>query len=430
MRIGIDDTDSPRAMCTTYLGAVLFRRLQTRGFEVGQARLVRLNPNVPFKTRGNAAIALEVQGDPGIAFQEACRIVEELADLEAEETHPGVVVSPEALPPALYEQAVKDFVSLEEAIGLLEEYGALYRGYKNKRGLIGATAAVCSYFPDATFEWLSYRYEHRWGTPRTVDQESLFLSESVTRPHTWDTVDPGNDLVVGVPHTPDPVLFGIRGESPFWVARARNLVLSEEPALEQMFFTNQGTDAHIQAGEIGALREGRSYRVVGQVADRPQTGKGGHVSFLLAGDGGEIRCMAYEPTRGFRHTVRALRRGDRLVAVGSYKLGSINLEKMQVVSLAPDLITKPPLCTACNRRMTRAGRDKGYKCRTCPQKSMVPESRELPRTLEPEWYEVPSSARRHLAKPLIRMGMEGIRSDKPVFTHSSDPGRGIVLPSR
>ena len=411
MRIGIDDTDSPRTMCTTYLGAVLLRRLQSKGVRMGHARLVRLNPNVPYKTRGNAAIALEAEGDPKIAFQEACKAVEELADLEADETHPGVVVSRTPLPCELYERAVKDFVSLEEAIHLLEEHGALYRGYKNGRGLIGATAAVCSQFPDATFEWLSYRTEGRWGTPRSVNQISLFLAESITYPRTWDTVDLRNDVVVGVPHTPDPVLFGIRGESPFWVARTRSVVLSEEPACEQIFITNQGTDAHLQMGEIGALEEGRSYCVEGLVASRPETGKGGHVSFFLAGTKGQVRCMAYEPTRGFRHIIRALSPGDRVIVVGSYKQESINLEKMQVLSLTKDPLPRPPICPACGKRMTSAGRAKGFKCRTCSLRSNDPELLHPPRHLQAGWYEVPPSARRHLAKPLVRMGKEGTIPD-------------------
>ena len=51
MLIGIDDTDSPAGMCTTYLGAVLARRLIHDHMQVKEARLVRLNPNVTFKTR-------------------------------------------------------------------------------------------------------------------------------------------------------------------------------------------------------------------------------------------------------------------------------------------------------------------------------------------------------------------------------------------
>jgi tRNA(Ile2) C34 agmatinyltransferase TiaS len=52
-----------QGMCTTYLGAVLARRLIREHMRVREARLVRLNPNVTWKTRGNAAIMLDVEGD-------------------------------------------------------------------------------------------------------------------------------------------------------------------------------------------------------------------------------------------------------------------------------------------------------------------------------------------------------------------------------
>ena len=84
MRIGIDDTDSPAGMCTTYLGAVLADRLSDAGMVVTGSLLVRLNPNVIHKTRGNAAICLDLQGDPNTAFCMACDIVEELADFSCE----------------------------------------------------------------------------------------------------------------------------------------------------------------------------------------------------------------------------------------------------------------------------------------------------------------------------------------------------------
>ncbi|MCK4270354.1 MAG: hypothetical protein KAW93_07730, partial [Methanogenium sp.] len=52
MRIGVDDTDSPEGMCTTYLGMVLIKRLISAGFSIKDRMLVRLNPNVRYKTRG------------------------------------------------------------------------------------------------------------------------------------------------------------------------------------------------------------------------------------------------------------------------------------------------------------------------------------------------------------------------------------------
>ncbi|MDI6718992.1 MAG: tRNA(Ile)(2)-agmatinylcytidine synthase [Methanomicrobiales archaeon] len=402
MRIGIDDTDSPAGMCTSYIGAVLRQRLEERKFCVSGACLLRLNPNVVWKTRGNAAICIEAEGDPDRAFSIACACVEEFADFSAENTNPGVVVTEERIPSGFYYRAVQGFCEISEAIRLLETSGARYRGYKNRRGLVGATAAVASELPDRTYEFLAYRKPERWGTPRYVERETLFLADAKTYPHTWDTVDRRNDAVVCVPHTPDPVLYGIRGESPAWVSYAAHFIRSEEPEIEQIYATNQGTDVHLIPGVIGALEEGRSYRVEGTVASLPETRAGGHVSVLLGRDGSTLRCMAYEPTKEFRDVVRALLPGDRLIAAGSYKGGSLNLEKMCVRSLAAAVEKRPPLCPACGRRMTSAGRGKGFKCRFCPGRAQAPELRSVGRAIRCGWYEVPPIARRHLAKPLVR----------------------------
>jgi tRNA(Ile2)-agmatinylcytidine synthase len=402
MLIGIDDTDSPQGMCTTYLGAVLARRLIREHMQVRSARLVRLNPNVTYKTRGNAAIALDVDGDLRRAFDIACATVEELAEFSCENTNPGVVAVESAPGPEFYRKAVTDFCTIDEAVSVLESSGALYHGYKNRRGLIGATAAVACSLPDATFEILTYRRKERWGTPREVKRESLFAAQQATFSHTWDTVDEVNDVVVCVPHTPDPVLFGIRGESPSWVMAARQMIDSEKPELEQIWITNQGTDAHVLEGRIGSLREGLSYRVLGRVMDAPKTGPGGHVSFTMNDGKNGVRCMAYEPTKNFRQLVRTLVPGDEIVAVGSCKKGSINIEKIKIVSLSDAATARPPLCTVCGKRMTSAGTGKGFKCRKCGAKACEPEVRVIARTIAPGWYEVPPTARRHLAKPLCR----------------------------
>ncbi len=392
----------PRGCVPHTSGLSLYRRLIREHMQVRESRLVRLNPNVTFKTRGNAAIALDVAGDIDIAFRIACATVEELADFSCENTNPGVVVVDQRPDPAFYTKAVTDFCQIDEAIEILEAAGARYRGYKNRRGLIGATAAVASELDDRTSEILVYRLPERWGSPRDVDRESLFAAEEATCPHTWDTVDGINDVVVCVPHTPDPVLFGIRGESPSWVMAARQMVLSEHPAMEQIWVTNQGTDSHLIGGTIGTLQEGLSYRVRGTVADNPVTGTGGHVSFMIRDGEKSLRCMAYEPTKNFRDVIRLIMPGDDVTAVGSFKKGSINLEKIKIGTVARPVISRPPVCIVCNKRMTSNGTGKGFKCKRCGAHAKEPEVREISRTLKPGWYEVPPTARRHLAKPLCR----------------------------
>jgi tRNA(Ile2)-agmatinylcytidine synthase len=402
MLIGIDDTDSPQGMCTTYLGAVLARRLIQAHMRVREARLVRLNPNVTWKTRGNAAVMFDVEGDPERAFEISCNLVEELADFSCENTNPGVVVADDQPDPGFYKKAVTDFCTIEEAVAILNAAGARYRGWKNRRGLIGATAAVASELADKTSEILVYRETKQWGTAREVDRESLFAAEKATFPHTWDTVDIVNDVVVCVPHTPDPVLFGIRGESPEWVMAARQIIESEKTGLEQIWVTNQGTDAHLLTGKAGHLNELLSYSVPGTVTSIPKTKEGGHVSFIMKDGGFSVRCMAYEPTKNFRHIVRQLLPGDQVIAVGSFKKGSVNLEKIKIVFLAKTETIRPPLCTVCNKRMTSDGKGKGYKCKKCYARADAPDVQEISRTLNTGWYEVPPTARRHLAKPLCR----------------------------
>jgi len=403
MRIGIDDTDSPEGMCTTYLGAVLIRRLSDEGFTVNGQTLVRLNPNVPYKTRGNAAVSIEAEGGSlERAFELACAAVEEFADFSCEKTNPGVVVNAGSVSTAFYKKALRGFCEISEATDLLRGAGALYKGWKLGRGLIGATAAISADLPDYTYELLTYR-DHRDHGLRQVERESVFSAEAATWPHTWDSVDRENNVVVCVPHTPDPVIYGIRGESPKWVEKAASLIKSEEPIIRQVYRTNQGTDAHLIVATIADMKDGRSYHVAGTVAAEPETRRGGHVVLRISdGPAAEVVCMAYEPTKGFRDVVRTLLPGDRIEVCGSFKRGRINLEKLRIVTIAEVFQERPPVCTECGKRMTSAGFEKGYKCRHCGAHAHKSERRFISRTTNTGWYEVPPSARRHLAKPLAR----------------------------
>jgi tRNA(Ile2)-agmatinylcytidine synthase len=176
-----------------------------------------------------------------------------------------------------------------------------------------------------------------------------------------------------------------------------------------MYLTNQGTDGHLKKGSIGALVEGHSYRLAGRVTAGGVTGRGGHVSIELGDAGHRLRCMAYEPTKGFRDIARALILGDLVEVCGSYKGGSLNLEKLCLVGPARDVTIIPPRCPSCGKRMTSAGRLKGYKCRTCGGKSAAGEERVRERTIGAGWYEVPPCARRHLARPLARGEPEQVK---------------------
>src|SRR2546427_12382734 len=67
--VGVDDTDSLQGVCTMFRATEIIRDL-TEDFDlIGYPRLVRLNPNIPWKTRGNGAVCLrfgEGVGPPSV----------------------------------------------------------------------------------------------------------------------------------------------------------------------------------------------------------------------------------------------------------------------------------------------------------------------------------------------------------------------------
>src|SRR5512137_14628 len=117
MLVGIDDTDSLQGMCTTYLAALLVEKLSVKGY----ARLIRLNPNIPYRTRGNGAIALTTEGSPEKTKKTVLEMVEKYARLEDENTNPGVVfirgLNPERskLLGEFYSRAASELVKIEDA---------------------------------------------------------------------------------------------------------------------------------------------------------------------------------------------------------------------------------------------------------------------------------------------------------------------------
>jgi tRNA(Ile2)-agmatinylcytidine synthase len=418
MIIGIDDTDSNEGMCTTYLGALLLEELQEYGTVEALPLLVRLNPTIPYKTRGNAAVALKLKTDcPEKVIAHVTSRIEELARMECEKTNPGAVFilekdyeSLKFVLMSFLEEAVKDVIEIDKAKNLIAELGITSRSFKNGRGLIGALAACGAMLNpegwDCTFEHLAYRQKEKWGTPRNVDKESFFEADRQTYPETWDTVDLTNRLVVCVPRSADPVLFGIRGESPEIINKAAALIRAEPVERFAVYRTNQGTDMHLlPAQKITEIRDMHSYRLEGTVSAAPKTIEGGHVIFAVRDrEGGEIDCAAFEPTKNFRLLIRKLVPEDRIILSGSVTSGTLNIEKIEIKALAPLYTEENPKCPECGKHMKSAGQGQGFRCKKCGTKtqSLLKIRCEAERDLEPGLYEVPPCARRHLAKPLAR----------------------------
>lgn len=412
--IGIDDTDSNKGMCTTYLAVLLIEELEKTGAKlIGFPRLIRLNPTIPYKTRGNGAVSFLIESNKDIG--EIVDLVDEIvlshAMLDDDNTNPGVVFvendnrAIDFLSKFAF-KAVRDVISLDEALFLIGKFMLPHLKYKKGRGLIGALASIGLDLYDYTLELLAYRKPERFGSKREYDKESFFEADKKTYPKTFDTVDWHNKEVVCVPNSPDPVLFGIRGEDIYALKEAFEIVKTEPIDKYMIFITNQATDMHlIHYNEIEKLENYRSYILKGEVIDKYEI-QGGHVFIVIQTPFGEVKCAAFEPTKQFRNIVRKLERSDVVEVYGSMKRNTINLEKINIVELAKIFIEENPICPVCKKRMESAGRNQGYRCKKCKTKSKEKIVKIKPREIEEGFYEVPPRARRHLSKPLVRMNVE------------------------
>ena len=408
--IGLDDTDSKEeGLCTTYVAAKIADGLEKQGAAVERCLLVRCNPAVEHKTRGNAALSVHTDADPVLAM-DVLEAALTAARTDDPATNPGGVVAPgnpAEVPEAVAgfaSDAVCDILDVDTALTHAVEAGYETISLGNGRGVIGALAAVGAYraFEEWTHECIAYRERDRWGTERTVDRDSVFAAAEGAYPAAWDSVDRVEGHAVCVPRTPCPVLHAIRGEDPAVVKSVSRAIEGEPVAERASFVTNQGTDAHLSRVDAAAnVVDGRSFRLTATVSNRPETGPGGHVFFSVEDGSAELDCVAFEPTKRFRDHVRALRPGDCVTVCGEVGEGTLKLEKFALRDRV-ETVAATPECPECGRSMTSAGRNQGYRCRDCGTAASAKVERPVERAIDPGWYEVPPCARRHVAKPLVR----------------------------
>lgn len=409
--IGIDDTDDRTAgMCTTYVGSHIADACKAAGGRVDRCLLIRLSPAAPHKTRGNAAVAIHTDLDTEDAVSVATPVVESLAVIDGGHAQPGLVVADSITAPVstFSRRAVREVVPRSAADDLLDQTDADVRTWNGGRGVIGALAAIGAWYglDEWTYESISYRTRDRWGSDRSVGAESVRAAADDGYPVIWDTIDGVTGDLVCIPRTPCPVLFGIRGDDPDTVRTTADAIQSEPVASRRLFVTNQGTDGHLHDARLASIADGQAVRVQATVAAPPETGPGGHVHLQLEDEDTRGRAVAFEPTKHFRAVVRALRPGDEIIACGEVGQGTIKLEKLAVRSLVTHT-ERNPTCPSCGNSMASAGRNQGYRCRSCQTTAHDLERVALDRDIDLGWYEVPPCARRHLAKPLIRGGFDG-----------------------
>mgnify|MGYP005849159057 CR=1 FL=1 len=425
MHLGLDDTDSKKGGCTTYLTALLIEELKKFNVEfIDYPGLIRLNPNVPWKTRGNGALNLrftysaeyeEEIKETAIALWEKHSAVNEKG------TDPGIVLYKAAEIPgeltAFSKRAQTTVVTLKEAMMLIKKVCAEALGYNTCRGIIGALAAIGETLQrDHTYELIAYRTPENLGSKRRIDEDSIFEMDKKTQPFTFNNVDWEKKRVIITPRGPDPIFFGIRGETPQIVKQAFQMVKTLEPVERWVIFrSNQGTDAHLKPVEkLNQIEPCCSVIVKGVVSQSPRIVPVRHVIFSIKDETAEVDCAAYEPTGDLRKIARELVVGDEIEAFGAVhnatfsKPVTINLEKIRVLTLAQPSKTENPLCPNCQKRLKSMGKNQGFRCEKCGGKfaDLKKTKTFLPRTLKIGLYVTSTRSQRHLTKPLRRYGQE------------------------
>jgi len=438
LQIGMDDTDSPTGGCTTHIAVMMVEKLLDIGVRfMDYPNLLRLNPNVPWKTRGNGAVCLRVELDEEkipVVKNLVLDLVEEYAEFDCDNTNPGIVFHSGGVPEGMMEfsdRVVSQVVKLEEALRVVDEVGCEAVGFKNRRGLIGATAAVGGLQRgDYTYELLTYRTPENWGTLRRLDKASVWrMDEESTG--TFNNVDNESKRVLIAPHGPDPVMYGVRGETPKSVYSAVREIVPLEPVERWAIFrSNQGTDAHLK--KVSQIRDMKSMNPVitsGRVLDEPRTITGGHVIYKISDETGSVDCAAYEPTGSLRNTVRKLRVDDEITVYGGLREEkgrlTVNTEKLRVNTVVEGFKLVNPQCPECSGSMESMGRNKGYRCRHCGYRDgkLSKVKIHVERVLKPGLYMPPPGAQRHLAKPEVRLGRE--KAGKYSYRPLVDPWFGV-----
>ena len=422
LHIGFDDTDSINGRCTTHL-SYLISNMLIRKFQVEFVDfplLIRLNPNVPLKTRGNGAVCLRIRGRNYEKIKEEITYtIENYSELE-NGANPGVVfyegndIGKDLI--SFSGSAMDTILSKQLAIKIASKNNMQFSIFGKGYGIVGALAATgCLLDSDHTFETIAYRSKENIGTNRKTDDFKVKKLSEQSYPYTYNNFDIKNNRILITPRGPDPVFCGIRGEDPFMTTLfLKNLCIEEELDGYMIFRSNQGTNLHLVKENNGInIKPYTSGRITCQVVSTPSVINGGHVIFKIKDRFGSILPVAvYKPT-GLTKIASMLIIGDRIeVGYGAHLKSNnqftLNLEYLIIKELARVYNIRNPTCEKCSKNMKSEGKNKGYQCYIC--KTRIRNSgkikTEKDRKLKSGLYIPEPIAHRHLTKPSSRYGME------------------------
>jgi tRNA(Ile2)-agmatinylcytidine synthase len=416
LNIGFDDTDSIKGMCTTFLAYKIVDLLKKQDAEfLDFPKLIRFNPNIPWKTRGNGAVSLKIRTkNPSKIKSKIKNLVEKYSDIK-NGANPGLVFyESEQIPEqftkfsklALWQLINRNHAKKFAAKNNIEFF---YQG--NGQGLVGAIGAIGYDFEDHTLELLSYRKNSKFGKERKLSAKSVKTMQEKTLPFTFNSFDEKKERVLITPHGPDPVFYGVRGENVNSLLRATKILKTSEKLAGHMIFkSNQGTGDHLKNEfNVSNMQPYASGKITGIVFDEPKIVKGGHVFFSIVSDGHKLQCAVYKPT-GMFPIASNLIKGDKVCVGGGIRKASknhpriLNLEFIDVLDLEKNLIKSNPICKKCDKKMKSKGKNQGYQCIKCGKKSENKVVLEVPRKIKKQLYLPSVSAHRHLSRPLQRIG--------------------------
>ena len=417
LNIGFDDTDSPKGMCTTFLAYKIVDLLRKHNTEfLDFPRLIRFNPNIPWKTRGNGAVSIRIKTrNPSKVKNQIKNLVSKYSDVK-NGANPGLVFFESDTIPSEFTNfsnlAMWQLIKRNNAKRFAKKNDLEFFYQGNGQGLVGAIGAIGYDFQDHTLELLSYRKRTKFGKERKISTESVKIMQEKTYPNTFNSFDTKKGRILITPHGPDPVFYGVRGENVSSLVYATKILKSDEKLDGYMIFkSNQGTGDHLK-NELNFenMKPYASGKITGIVSNTPKIVKGGHVFFKIISKNHEFWCAVYKPT-GISSIASNLIRGDKICVGGGVRKASkkfpriINLEFIDIIHLEKNLSKSNPICKKCNKKMKSKGQNQGFQCIRCGKKSSKKITVEISRKVKKQLYIPNMSAHRHLTRPLQRIGI-------------------------
>jgi tRNA(Ile2)-agmatinylcytidine synthase len=418
LHIGIDDTDSPKGMCTTFLAYKIIKRLKKENVDfLDFPNLVRFNPNIPWKTRGNGAVGFKIStSNPKKIKNLVKKFVEQYSDVK-NGANPGLVFCQDENIPdeflKLSSDAMWKLIHRNEAKKILSKYNLDFFYLGNGQGLVGATSVIGYNFEDETYELLSYRKSSQFGKKRFLDKSKVKEMQEKTYPNTFNSFDSKKNKVLLMPHGPDPVFYGVRGEDSKTLISASKMLQPKEKLDGYMIFkSNQGTGDHLKNEiDVNDFLPYTSGKLEGIVNSKPTVTKGGHVFFSIIVKNIKIHCAVYKPTQ-ITEIAKELIIGDILKVGGGIRKATktyprtLNLEFIEILKLEKKSKLVNPFCQKCKKHMKSKGKNQGFQCVRCKNTSIHKNRQFITRSVKEQIYIPDVSAHRHLTKPIQRMNQK------------------------